>query len=280
LQYMNVNDLLFLSSHIHFYSNSRKDKMVMISEIENRVYSIEIYVSGYTKYWVNGKLYELETGSILLRKPGMIVKQDKNSEYESYSISLEILIKKTGEPLRSSENYCCFFDQLPVKISPENFFDFLRVVRESPVSLRNSTSEKDALATNAIISKLLYLLYPFTQSSTSNEAYIHPAVKKAISYFRANADTNITMKEAADYAGVSEKYFQQVFKEYTGQTPNNYFIDYRMNLAIKKLLTTDMSIAEIAYESGFSSCAYFSQLFKKLYHKTPSEFRKGNKFTQ
>ena len=84
------------------------------------------------------------------------------------------------------------------------------------------------------------------------------------------------MADVAKTVGLSPKYFQKMFRQGTGKTPNEYLTEMRLNIAIKKLITTNMPIADIAFESGFSSQAYFAKVFRQYTGKTPTEYKKWN----
>ncbi|WP_298359846.1 AraC family transcriptional regulator [Runella sp.] len=56
---------------------------------------------------------------------------------------------------------------------------------------------------------------------------------------------------------------------------NDYITEIRINKAKALLRDTNKSIADVAYETGFNSPAYFTTLFRQKQNQTPSEFRKG-----
>lgn len=81
----------------------------------------------------------------------------------------------------------------------------------------------------------------------------------------------------AEYAvalGVSEGRFLHLFKEAVGVSPGAYMMQLRLSRAAEELLTSERSIAEIAYEIGFRDPLYFSRRFKKQYGISPEHFRK------
>ena len=53
-----------------------------------------------------------------------------------------------------------------------------------------------------------------------------------------------------------------------------YVEDRRIRKAVNLLIETDLTLAEIAYECGFSSQSYFSYAFKKKMGLTPREYAK------
>lgn len=85
-----------------------------------------------------------------------------------------------------------------------------------------------------------------------------------------NLDVSILVKEMA----MSRTALYDKIKELSGMGINEYIQNRRLILARKFLIETDMSMAEIADELGFSSAKYFSEIFKKAYEISPREFKK------
>jgi transcriptional regulator GlxA family with amidase domain len=68
--------------------------------------------------------------------------------------------------------------------------------------------------------------------------------------------------------------FRKAFKRITGESPNQYHLNLRLERAKSLLTTTVLNINEIAYQTGFESAFYFSKLFKKKNGVSPNAFRK------
>ena len=77
-------------------------------------------------------------------------------------------------------------------------------------------------------------------------------------------------------ANLSDTQFRKKFFEIHATTPLNYINTLRVNYAADLLSNSPFSIDEIALASGFSDYKYFSTVFKKYKHTTPSGFRKIN----
>lgn len=93
---------------------------------------------------------------------------------------------------------------------------------------------------------------------------------------RQNLSQQWTVEEMAAIAGMGTTLFNEKVKNYAGFTPLNYLINIRISEAIKLLKKEDVSITDIALDTGFYSSQHFSTTFKKLTGFTPSEFRKNN----
>lgn len=101
-----------------------------------------------------------------------------------------------------------------------------------------------------------------------------PKLKNVLSFIRNNYDKQITLSDMADCAGMSQKYFCYFFKEMTRKTPVEYLNTYRLERASRKLLSSDMSVTDIAYSCGFNDLSYFIKTFKATKGITPAKFRK------
>jgi AraC-like DNA-binding protein len=64
-------------------------------------------------------------------------------------------------------------------------------------------------------------------------------------------------------------------KEITKKTPTEFIRSIRLKYAEKLLKTTNKTVQEIMYESGFNNKAYFYREFLKKQNKTPKEFRES-----
>jgi YesN/AraC family two-component response regulator len=72
---------------------------------------------------------------------------------------------------------------------------------------------------------------------------------------------------------MSEYYFCRFFKKVTFMTFVEYINKLRINIAIKFLLDTNMTIAQISDAVGFNDPSYFNRVFKKLNGNSPLTFR-------
>jgi len=89
-----------------------------------------------------------------------------------------------------------------------------------------------------------------------------------------------SVEEMAAVTGMGTTLFNDRFKNYTGFTPLSYLINIRIAEAIKLLKRKEVSITDIALDTGFYSSQHFSTTFKKLTGYTPREFRKNNSYNE
>ena len=98
-------------------------------------------------------------------------------------------------------------------------------------------------------------------------------IKIILKYIKENYTEQLTVKDMAEQLNFSEYHFMRFFKKHLGVTCIEYINNYRLDIAAKKLSTTNHSIMEIALETGFNNISYFNKLFKEKFKLTPKEFR-------
>lgn len=93
-------------------------------------------------------------------------------------------------------------------------------------------------------------------------------------------DSQLSVESLSKEVGMSRSSLYNKLLELTGQTPVEYIRSYRLEKAMALMQKSDMTIAEIAYQVGFSTPNYFAKSFKNKYNLLPSEFiarlKKGN----
>lgn len=99
--------------------------------------------------------------------------------------------------------------------------------------------------------------------------FIHHAQK----YMRENASQNLSMEDVAKHIGMGYSKFRKLFRDYTGFSPNQYFLNLKLEEAKDLLLNTSLSSKEIAYRLGFDSATYFNRFFRLHYNQTPAGYR-------
>lgn len=99
-------------------------------------------------------------------------------------------------------------------------------------------------------------------------------LKQALEYIESSYNKQVSLQEMADSVQMSPKYFCRFFQEMTHRTPVEYLNYYRIERACYQLLTTNDSITDVAYNSGFNDLSYFIKTFKKYKGTTPKQYLK------
>lgn len=98
-------------------------------------------------------------------------------------------------------------------------------------------------------------------------------VRDTLNYIDCNIKEPITLKLLADMNNVSIGHLSSQFKKEVGKSIVDYINDKRIYTSLFYLVTTDMTIAEVAEQVGINDDNYFSRLFKKYQNQTPKQYR-------
>lgn len=121
-----------------------------------------------------------------------------------------------------------------------------------------------------VFSELLSTMSIRSKSESSNEDNIE-SVK---AYIFSHLNEGLTVGKLADIVHMSPSHFSRVFKQQTGFSPYDYVLICRLNKAKDYLMKTDMTVAQIADETGFNSESNFIYFFTTNTGMSPRKFRK------
>ena len=105
-----------------------------------------------------------------------------------------------------------------------------------------------------------------------NEAQLG-RIKIVYDHIMENFKKEVSIKEIADKLNISEAGFYKFIKKQTKKTYTQIINEFRTNYASKLLMTTDRTISQICFESGYNNLSYFNRKFKEIMHQTPHGFR-------
>lgn len=106
------------------------------------------------------------------------------------------------------------------------------------------------------------------------QAHHQEKLDQVISYMQEHFHEQVSLADFADVAHLSVSHFMRIFKQYTGMSPHEYLINYRISQAKKILRGTNAPVSEVAFRVGFQDESNFSRTFRKIAGTTPLNFRK------
>lgn len=147
--------------------------------------------------------------------------------------------------------------------------EYERNLKKWNVSTDNIRSEKMLLAvTEDLIRETLE--YAAEEKKSKD---IKP-IREIKKYIEENYMEEISLGQLAELVDMNASYLSSVFKKETGMTYSEYLILCRVKQASRLLVETNLSIGEIAHQSGYQDARYFSKQFSKQVGLKPSEYRK------
>jgi len=239
-----------------------------IQEHRNRGWEIYYQPKGHSVWVCGRRRFEVPPGGYYLMSPGSSHRLDDLSGEETHFFYAVLGKEIVGESAKK-------WPQPFVTGTAGEALDlpFRGLMRE----LAMDRADRDAglfCYTAALCLEVTRLISnPITRPSAHR---FHPASERVLSVIDANPGRAWKLDELAAIGGVSVPHFIEVFRAAMGQSPHQYLLRRRMEIARQMLATTDRPITEIAMDLGFSSSQHFATAFRHTHGITPRALRKGN----
>lgn len=241
---------------------------------------IAFMMSGSGKYRIDGKVYPVEEGDLLIFNPGVyhqgLVKDVNTAVTEFFVGASEITVKgladnclpvpkdepiiHTSGDLRQRLFKLCASMEAENEVCQEGRYFMMKayLMQMVVLILRHQMKAEEIL--------------PGYAFESVNKKYI---VERIVSYFGDHYAEKISLDRIAENMYLSPFYISKIFKSETGEAPIRHLIKIRLEKAME-LIKADgnCSIKEVALKVGYEDAYHFSKLFKKYYGFSPSQVRK------
>lgn len=140
------------------------------------------------------------------------------------------------------------------------------------------SKKKDKISAKLLYAELFQFIHYVggisKNEKTPKENLAPEEVHDAMSYVKAHYKDDISLELILSHIHMSKSRFCYKFREFTGTSFMEYVYNVRTAQVHRLLLQTDKPLCEIAEETGFSSTAHMTRIFKKAYGMSPGNFRK------
>lgn len=229
------------------------------------MFEIEIPIEEGGISYINDELAQIEPSCVICAKPGQ-TRQTK-LPFKCYYIHFILKNGKLYEYLMESSDF----------IKTDNVEKYIRIF-EKIYKVFESPVEEEKILLHSLVMELIYMIIKDSEKLQKHQK-IKPnnymVIESAIKYINENISSDLSLENVARYVSMSPIHFHNCFKKATANTLHQYVESLRLKKAANMLVTTDYTLAKIAYECGFSSQAYFSYAFKKKMKTTPRKYSKS-----
>jgi AraC family transcriptional regulator len=128
---------------------------------------------------------------------------------------------------------------------------------------------------NALLHQLCYQLdlrHKKDVINSQSSKFLH--VQIAVDYIHDHLGERLTAPEVAAQTGLQQSYFRQIFQQITGLTLHRYIMQLRLERARDLLGNSELALAAIAEEVGFSNQSHMTSCFRRYYDITPALFKR------
>ena len=260
-----------------------------LTEVEHHHDFCELVIvtCGSAQHRLEGNDFPVTTGDVFLL-------QGQQSHYFHDRKNLDLInimydpeqIDLPENELRKLPGYCAMFILEPAYRHRHRFASRLHLTqiplaRAEQVAAemeKESTEKADgyAVALRAKLMELIVYLSRAYNTTETTEAQALLRVGHVIGALENNFSKDWKLDDLLKISGMSRSNLMRVFRKATGQPPVDYLIRLRIQKSMRLLCSADMSVTEIALETGFNDSNYFSRQFHKIIGESPTAYRKRN----
>lgn len=252
-------------------------------------WEIIYFIRGNATFYIGSETVKPEPGDLLFVNKGLIHTgfADDDDPIEYYAVvfhpSLAGSSMADAYHMQITNPYLSGKSFFPLRLSVND--EFYPAVSDIVGQLMAEYSKKDTGFQLAIRSMLHLLLVRLSRrlqlqgpsgAAGHSDAEQTEKFKELIAYVEQHYPEKLTVQQAAGIVNLSEYHFCRTFKKITGKTFVEYVNLLRINAAEQLLLHSNDPVTEIAFNVGFGSVNYFSQMFRQYKRHSPSQCRKRN----
>lgn len=239
-----------------------------------------IYVKqGRLSICIQEEVYQAIEGDVFFVNPGELHFMESNDMLVAYYTILfplefisfqteDLLEQQILQPLRMKNLL------FPIVVVEEQWKEKMITWLEEMINVNKKQEIGYQLRTRILLLEILELFIRNKAFCTSSFKQSSNLQREMLSYIQAHYTEKITLQMLAQEFHLSEKYVSVYFKKHFSISFMQYVGHLRMTKAKQLLLSTELSITEVALSCGFLSVNLFIRNFKELYQVTPLQYRK------
>lgn len=248
-------------------------------EIYRDYYGMSYTVSGNRKFIMPNMIAFLHGGSVGITMKDVYHRTSfvDNTPYERFVLkftdkAIEPLISVIGRK-RFDELY-----SYPVyNFAPDMQDKIYHIFCDMLYEFEHYTSESEFLLTSMLNTLIMTVMRHHLPINAKDIALsdTDKSIIAAMNYIEENFIHDPSLAETARHVGMSASHFSRVFKAAAGVSYTEYLNYVRAEHGRKLLLTTSLSVSQIASLAGFDNGNYFCNVMKRIMGKSPREIRKS-----
>ncbi len=223
-------------------------------------YTLMFISEGEATVHRNGKTYIARKGDVMFFPP------DSQQDYEFFAKN-----KSVNKWIHFGGSICTVLDKYPNIISISNTYEFESNL-DRLFDAYYRITEKNSLLCNGYMRVIIALLidnYERQSKAMKGPKGKMPAV---LDYISVHMGDKIDFDVCAEMCYLSRSRFNHFFKEYTGLSPHDYYLNLKIERAKQLLHDAGMTTSECAETLGFYDSNHFRRAFKSCTGMTPKQF--------
>lgn len=258
-----------------------------VKAFDNRIFYV---VKGCGNIILEGKKYAFGRGSAIMLRPGVeycwqvslstefklvVINYDYTMKYSHITSFFTPCIAEMFEEKDIIEKV--FFEDAE-QLNEPVVIDNVYIIENELLDITEEFEKKQLFYIESISGKLNSIIVQLLRMCIVGKMKSSNKIDIILTYISENYRKEISNETLAKLINYHPNYINYLMKKYNGCTLHSYLINFRLNKSLKKLIHSNLSIEEIAYEIGFKNSTHFCKAFKKQFGMSPASYRKNTNY--
>ena len=259
------------------YLNSESGKKSPVSIMNS--YKLLVMLQGHANIYLGNDTYYTQSGDCVIFAPGSLYHAEVSGKENCQFISINFSLANSTQNALLANLLGLKDIAIYPSLAPEHTQKYLYTVLENVVEETDSSYYSSLLLLKRLIGLMAYNGNPVGSEQCRRKitSAQEQLVLNCHKYILNNPHTSVTVDMLCRQFNVSQSYLYKCFTNVLGISSKKFITNAQLDLAAKALLQTDKTINQIALEYGYGNSFRFSNIFKKNYGISPSEYRKENR---
>ena len=235
-------------------------------------YAIGVIDAGVEAFAYRGSTYQATAGSIVVIHPGEVHTGQAGIpsgwSYRMLYPDASLLQNVLSEIKESTQNIPFFPNPViqDVQLAAQ--------LRRAHIAVETSNSQLKRESCFLWTLAQLIFRYAECRPLTAPLSREHTIVQRVREYLHSHYASSVSLEQLAQIANLKPLRLLRSFQREVGLPPHTYLVQVRVARA-KALLSTGMSIAQVAFDTGFTDQSHLNRHFKRLVGVTPGQYASG-----
>lgn len=238
--------------------------------------------TGWLEIEIERNTYKVQTGSIAVVNPSQLhacYRFDPSTTLYCLMADMDIFRSRFVES--SEEQYISPLMDGQILFAPViDESAGINQLIQSCYEIFTQRPEAYQLRVKAILFEMLYQMFSQYVQTRNVKPKLHPhslsreRVNIILQYVEDHYAERIQLDDLVEIVHINKYYICKIFQQYVGKTFLEYVNLVRVQKAIALITSTNASMTDIAFSTGFQDINYFSRMFKRVMGISPTDLRK------
>ena len=248
-----------------------------IDAVKLRGFTLVHILKGQGSFQMALQSYEVKPHCIYFGYPGQIISGISLEDVDGFLMfsDKDFMLKANPDTL-SYELFQLYGRKHEISISGILEEKMVNLSREILYEVQSQNYRKEEVLESMLNLHVLYTDRLFQGQHDPEDSQLHPKVKAFLALMNFRENPNTPVSGYADELNISPNHLNAIVKKDIGKSVKTLLKEKVIRKACVLLIHTDLEVKEIAYTLGYSYPQYFDSDFKRVFGKTPLQYRELN----